>query len=101
MKPLPKLLLVLALPTLLVGAVVSLTGADFAPDWTLALPLGVILLGLFFIAWGMQNEVAKFDDEECRKIGPARKDESAASGSRRAHFHASRLSEGPTAAHPP
>src|SRR5258708_18314443 len=67
MKCLPKILLALAAPTLTMGAIVSFSGLKFGPEWTFALPAGMIFLGLFIIAWMMQGEVAKFDAEERAK----------------------------------
>ena len=71
MKRLPKLLLALAVSALTMGAIVDFSGVKFAPEWTVALPAGVILLGLFMISWLLQNEVAQFDAEERSKIESA------------------------------
>lgn len=71
MKRLPKLLLALAVPALTMGAIVDFSGVKIAPEWTVALPAGVILLGLFMISWLLQDEVAQFDAEERSKIESA------------------------------
>ena len=71
MNRLPKWLLTLSVPTFITGMAVSISRAALAPAWTVALPAGVILFGLFMISWLLQDEVAGFDAEERRKIGPA------------------------------
>jgi|ERR1051326_3887143 low affinity Fe/Cu permease len=68
MKAFQKWLLALAVTGLVVGVFVSLSHADLAPAWMLALPLGVILTGLFLVTLLLQNEVTKFDAEERFKI---------------------------------
>ena len=67
-----KWLLALAVTCLAVGVFVSLSQRDLAPAWTLALPAGVILTGLFLIRLLLQKEVAKFDADERLKIEQAR-----------------------------
>jgi hypothetical protein len=68
MKTFQKSLLVLAVICLIVGVFVSLSDGDLAPAWMLALPLGVILTGLFLIRLLLQNEMAKFDADERLKV---------------------------------
>ncbi len=72
MKPLPKLLFAIALPIFLLGMIVSFSPTRwFAPEWTVALPLGVILLGMCMISWRLQDEVAQFDEEQRLKNASA------------------------------
>ena len=73
MKVLQKWLLALAVTCLVVGVFVSLSHGDLAPAWTLALPSGVILTGLFLIRLMLQNEVAKFDADERLKTEQAKR----------------------------
>jgi len=73
MKAFQKWLLALAVTGLVVGVFVSLSRADLAPAWMLALPLGVILTGLFLVTLLLQNEVTKFDAEERLKIEQAKR----------------------------
>jgi hypothetical protein len=68
MKGLQKWLLALAATCLVVGVFVSLSHRDLALAWTLTLPAGVILSGLFLIRLLLQNEAAKFDADERLKI---------------------------------
>ena len=65
--------LALAVTCLIVGVFVSLSHGDLAPAWALALPLGVILTGLFLIRLLLQNEAAKFDADERLKIEQAKR----------------------------
>jgi hypothetical protein len=72
MRALPKLLFAMALPIFILGMIVSFSPARwFAPEWTVALPLGVILLGMCMIAWRLQDEVARFDEEQQLKNAPS------------------------------
>ena len=73
MKAFQKWLLALAVIGLVGGVFVTLSHADLAPVWMLALPLGVILTGLFLVTLLLQNEVTKFDAEERLKIEQAKR----------------------------
>jgi hypothetical protein len=73
MKAFQKWLLVLAVTGLVVGVFVTLSHGDLAPAWMLALPLGVILTGLFLVTLLLQNEVAKFDADERLKVEQAKR----------------------------
>ena|SRR5438309_2359671 len=68
MKTFQKWLLALAVTFLIVGVFVSLSHGDLDPAWMLALPLGVILTGLFLIRLLLQNEMARFDADERLKV---------------------------------
>jgi hypothetical protein len=85
MKLLPKLLLTLAVPSLVMGAIVTFNDIEFAPTRTVALPVGAICVGLFAISWLMQNEVARFDEEERQKIESEKRHESSVSESGENH----------------
>ena len=78
MKAFQKWLLGLAVTGLIVGVFVTLSHANLAPAWMLALPLGVILSGLFLITLLLQNEVAKFDADERLKRESAKRHRSSA-----------------------
>lgn len=64
MKRLPKILLTLCVAFLGVGLYVSVSSSQFAPVWTVLLPLGAIFYGLCLITTLLQNETPKFDEEE-------------------------------------
>lgn len=72
MKAGQKLLLILAVAGSTIGITVSLSRVRLDPAWTVALPGGVVCLGLFLISRLLQNEVARFDDEQRSKIESAR-----------------------------
>ncbi len=63
MKPLPRFFLIISVPALLIGALVSFSGIRFAPVWSIAWPAGVICLGVFGITRWLQKESARFDEE--------------------------------------
>jgi hypothetical protein len=63
-----KVFLALAVAGLGVGTYVTLTSAKLHPDWTLALPLGVISLGMFFLTYFLQGPAARYDEEQNRKL---------------------------------
>lgn len=67
-----KLLLGVAVALLLTGLIVSISDAALAAAWTVALPLGVIAMGMFMISWVIRKEVARFEEEERRKREAAR-----------------------------
>ena len=57
-----KLLLTASLAMLAVGIFVSFTPIPLSPVWTIVLPYGVILFGLFLINLTFQKEWAGSDD---------------------------------------
>jgi|ERR1051326_8958476 len=83
MKTFQKWHLALAVTCLIVGVFVSLSHVDLAPAWTLALPAGVILTGLFLIRLLLQNEVARFDADEGLRIEQAKRHRFSAFGTRK------------------
>jgi len=54
------------------GAIVDFGGFAVNPMWTVALPVGAIFLGVFLISWIMEKEVAKYDEEQAKRIALAR-----------------------------
>ena len=72
-----KVLLTSALTALAFGLVVSVSRISFAPELTVALPTGVILLGLFLISRLFHKEMARFDREHRSKIESAMREHAA------------------------
>jgi hypothetical protein len=64
MSVVQKLLLSVAIISLPVAGYVSFGGARLDPIWTIALPLGVVSLGIFYLTVLLHNEAARFDEEE-------------------------------------
>jgi hypothetical protein len=64
MKHLQKWLLALAVAGLVIGIPVTFTHARLGPLWTLALPLGMVFLGLYLISLLLRSEVNRFDAEQ-------------------------------------
>jgi len=52
------------------GTIVCFTSVNVHSSWMVALPLGAVFFGLFLIAYLLQGEVARFDEEEARKRIP-------------------------------
>ena len=80
MKTLPKWVLAAAVVNLIIGIFVTMSHKDMASVWFLALPLGVIFTGLFLITLALQNEAAKFDEDERLKMASAKRHEFSAKG---------------------
>ena len=68
LKTSQRLLLVLAVVNFLIGIPVTLTHIGVSPVWTVALPVGVVCLGLFLLSCIWHNEMVKFDEEERLRI---------------------------------
>jgi hypothetical protein len=79
MNTLQKVLLAFALTALAIGLVVSGSRIAFAPEWSVALPTGVILLGLFLISRLFHKEMVRFDHEHRSKIESAMREDAALS----------------------
>jgi len=79
MKASRRWLLVLAVGGPAVGIPVTFNHAKVAPLWTLALPLGVVFVGLYLVAFSLQKEVAQFDAEQRSKMEWARGHDSSGS----------------------
>jgi hypothetical protein len=63
-----KIFLALAVAGIGIGLWVSGTGTQLHPIWTLALPLGVISLGMCFLTCFMQGPVAGYDEDQNREL---------------------------------
>jgi hypothetical protein len=93
MKPIQKSLLAVAVAGIAAGIPVTIIRHPLNPAWTLALPIGVVSLGMLLISWLMRKEVARFDEEHrstaesgmrlTRKKGNERRPDSAAPSSAR------------------
>ena len=64
MTRIPKVMLAVSLAAFAVGSVVTFGYAEVPPGWTVAMPVGAVFLGLFLVTLTLQNEVARFDEEE-------------------------------------
>ena len=62
MSKLPKFFLTVSVTAFAVGFA-TVSSNNIAPEWAVAMPIGAIFLGLFLIAFMLQNEVAQFDEE--------------------------------------
>jgi hypothetical protein len=51
----------------LAGFTIGLSGFGKAPQWSLALPLGVVSLAMLFIVVVLEKASAEYDEEESRK----------------------------------
>jgi hypothetical protein len=68
MTALSKILLTLSLTGFTAGSVIDFGGFNLNPSWTVALPLGAVFFGLFVISFMLEKEMAKFDEEEAKKL---------------------------------
>ena len=70
MTRLTKVLFAAGVVCLVLGVLVSADVVDSKshPSLTVALPAGVICLGLFFISYILQGEVARFDEEQRARL---------------------------------
>src|SRR2546423_1779382 len=62
MTKLPKFFLTVSLTAFAVGFA-TVSSSHIAPAWAVAMPIGAMCLGWFLIAFMLQNEVARFDEE--------------------------------------
>ena|SRR5437764_15069949 len=62
MTKLPKFFLTISLTAFAVGFATA-SSSHIAPAWAVAMPIGAMCLGWFLIAFTLQNEVARFDEE--------------------------------------
>ena len=76
METYQKTLLTLGVAGLAMGIVVFLIHAELAPAWTIALPAGVVCLGLFLLSLLWRRELARLDEEERLKVASIRGDPS-------------------------
>ena len=63
MMKLPKFFLTLSLAAFATGMIACFGKVHWHPSWFVALPAGAIFFGLFLIAYVLQNETARFDEE--------------------------------------
>jgi len=68
MTTLSKTLLAVSVTGFAAGGVIDFGGFSVIPHLTVALPLGAVFFGLFMIAFMMQKEMAKFDEEQSKKL---------------------------------
>jgi len=68
MTKLPKFFLTVSVTAFAVGFA-TVSSNNIAPEWAVAMPIGAIFLGLFLIAFMLQNEVAQFDEETRLRSG--------------------------------
>jgi hypothetical protein len=66
-----KLLLILAVVSFVIGIPVTLLRVQISPAWTVALPVGVVCLGLFLLSYIWHDEMLKFDDDARLRIESA------------------------------
>ena len=63
MAKLPKFLLTISLTAFAAGIFTCFSSVNWHPAWFVALPTGAIFFGLFLIAYVLQHEAARFDEE--------------------------------------
>jgi hypothetical protein len=71
MSRMSKTLLVASLAASVIGILVSFTSIPFPPVWTVALPLGAILYGLFLIHFVFGDHLFHSQGEELAKAQSA------------------------------
>lgn|SRR5665213_1882800 len=68
MTTLCKTLLAISATGLAAGSIIDFGGFNVIPALTVALPLGAVFFGFFLISFMLENEMAKFDEEESMKL---------------------------------
>ena len=68
MTKLPKAFLAVSLTAFAVGSVVTFGSPEIPVGWTVGMPVGAIFFGLFLVTFMLQKEVARFDEEELRRL---------------------------------
>ena len=68
MTRIPKVLLAVALAAFAVGSVAAFGNPKIPVGWTVAMPVGAVCLGLFLVTLLLQQEVARFDQEERARL---------------------------------
>ena len=68
MTRIPKVLLAVALAAFAVGSVAAFGNPKIPVGWTVAMPVGAVCLGLFLVTLLLQQEVARFDEEERARL---------------------------------
>ena len=62
------MLLAVALAAFAVGSVAAFGNPKIPVGWTVAMPVGAVCLGLFLVTLLLQQEVARFDQEERARL---------------------------------
>ncbi len=70
MTSLSKILLTVAVVGLTGGGMIDFYGVKANPALAVVLPLGAIAFGLFLIVFMLEKEVAKYDEEQAKKMQP-------------------------------
>jgi hypothetical protein len=68
MTTLSKTLVAISVTGFTAGSVMDFGGFSVIPALTVALPLGAFFFGLSLISFMLEKEMAKFDEEESRKL---------------------------------
>lgn len=67
MTTLTKTFLAASVVGFIIGSIVDFSNLTTDPKWTVAMPLGAVLFGLFLISLMLQREMSAFDQEEAKK----------------------------------
>ena len=68
MTKLSKILLTVAVTGLTGGILIDYCGVKNKPELAAVLPLGAIACGLFMIVFMLEKEMAKYDEEQAKKL---------------------------------
>jgi len=68
MTALSKTFLAASVTGFVAGSIIDFGGFNLNPVWTVALPFGAIAYGLFLISFMLEKEVAKFDEDESKRL---------------------------------
>ena len=68
MTRIPKVLLAVSLTAFAVVSVVAFGNPEIPLGWTVAIPVGAVFFGLFLLTFLLQQEVARFDEEERARL---------------------------------
>jgi len=68
MTRIPNVLLAVSLIALAIGSVTAFGNPEIPVGWTAMMPLGAVCLGLFLVTFLLQQEVARFDEEERARL---------------------------------
>ena len=68
MTRIPKVLLAVSLTAFAVGSVAAFGNPEIPVGWAVAMPVGAVGFGLFLVTFLLQQEVARFDEEERARL---------------------------------
>lgn len=68
MTTMSKTLLSLTVTGLVAGGVIDFGRLNLNPSWEVVLPFVAIAYGLFMISFMLEKEVAKFDEDESKRL---------------------------------